>query len=391
MHSAWHLQWCGTGSVTYLNFAAHGLLPRVAIQAVHAAIQTKLAPHTVGDAAFFEPPEQARTAISKLIGARCEDIALTSGAGAGLATLAMALDWQLGDEVVVARGEFPVQHATWSPLEAREAIRLRVVESQGRFISADALIEALTPQTRIVSVSHVRFDDGSLLDVQRLGRTCNERGIRVILDVSQSCGVVPIDVHTLGADALVCAGYKYLLGPWGSGFLWVRNEFAEVLGPLPSSWLAQDVSTFSALDYVTPAPARSAKRWDTCEYSSPYNFNLAAMAASLDLVLRIGPENVLEHNRRLIARLYSHLPHPCVPSSPLENARRGGFGCFTASSPLQTAQLHQHLLREGIIVALREGHIRIAPHLINSEADIDKLIAVIGDWSRSPIRNNAVE
>jgi selenocysteine lyase/cysteine desulfurase len=110
-------------------------------------------------------------------------------------------------------------------MEAREGIKVRIAIPQGQFIQADDLIAAMTPRTRIISVSHVRFDDGSMLDVSSLAAACNRDGTLLVLDVSQSCGAVPMSVDSLGADFIVCAGYKYLLGPWGTGC--VRAEFAS--------------------------------------------------------------------------------------------------------------------------------------------------------------------
>jgi len=101
------------------------------------------------------------------------------------------------------------------------------------------------------------------------------------------------------------------------------------------------------------------------------------MNASVDFVLRVGPEQVLEHNRRLIELLFERLPEECVPASPLESARRGPFGCFTARTREKTAELYRKLQREQVIVSWREGRIRVSPHLFNSERDIDRLVSVL--------------
>src|SRR6266850_747828 len=97
----------------------------------------------------------------------------------------------------------------------------------------DDVVAAMTPSTRVVSVSHVRFDDGSMLDVSSLAAACKRNGTLLVLDVSQSCGAIPMNVRSLGADFIVCAGYKYLLSPWGTGFLWTRKENLDSLRPGP--------------------------------------------------------------------------------------------------------------------------------------------------------------
>jgi selenocysteine lyase/cysteine desulfurase len=101
------------------------------------------------------------------------------------------------------------------------------------------------------------------------------------------------------------------------------------------------------------------------------------MDASVDFVLRAGPELVLEHNRKLIDLLFQRLPKGCVPASPLDSAARGPYGCFTARTPEETSELYQKLQKEHVVVAKREGKIRVSPHLFNSERDIDRLVNVV--------------
>ena len=373
----WRKEWFEIEDATYLNTAAHAAMPRVTLRAVQNSIEANKFPHHLDDAVFFEAPIRIRASLSKMIGARPEEIAVTAGAGAGIATVAHFLTWKPGDEVITAKGEFPVQYATWKPLEERESVKLKIAAPRDRFITADDLIAAMTPRTRVVSVSHVRFDDGSLLDAARVAAACHAQGALLVLDVSQSCGAVPMDVHDLGADFLVCAGYKWLLSPYGTGFFWAKSEHQDTGRPGPFSWTSQATDSFFALSYTDPKPSRSAKRWDSVEAATYFNFNLAAMDASVDFVLRVGPALVREHNRQLLDFLFEHLPKDCVPASPLDPTQRGPCGSFIARTPEKTVELYQKLQKENIIVSLREGRIRVSPHLFNSERDISRLISVV--------------
>jgi selenocysteine lyase/cysteine desulfurase len=374
----WRKEWFEIEDATYLNTAAHAAMPRVALRAVQTSIEANKFPHHVDDAVFFEASVRIRTSLARMIGARPDEIALTTGASTGVAAVAHLLAWKPGDEVITAKGEFPLQYATWKPMEEREGLKLKIVAPRDRFITADDLIVAMTPRTRVVSVSHVRFDDGSLLDAARVAAACHAQGALLVLDVSQSCGAVPMDVNELGADFLVCAGYKWLLSPYGTGFFWAKSEHLDTVRPGPFYWTAQGAEDdFFKLNFVDPAPSRSAKRWDAAEAATYFNFNLAAMDASVDFVLRVGPELVREHNRKLIDLLFQRLPKGCVPASPLDSAARGPYGCFTARTPEETSQLYQKLQNEHVVVAKREGKIRVSPHLFNSERDIDRLINVV--------------
>jgi cysteine desulfurase / selenocysteine lyase len=346
---------------------------------VQAALEAKKNPHHKPDATFFEVPNHTRESIAKLIGGKPEEVALTSGASAGVAAVAYALMWKPGDEVITAKGEFPLQLATWKPMEEREGLKLKIVSPRERFITADDLIAAMTPRTRLVSVSMVRYDDGSLLDAASVADACHKQGALLLLDASQSCGAMPMDVKQLGADFIVSAGYKWLLGPFGTGFFWTKSEHLAMVRPGPFYWMAMMGSdNFSALNFADPKPAANAKRWDAPESASYFNFNLVAMDASVDFVLRMGPELVSAHNRKLIELMFERLPKDrFVPASPLDPAQRGPYGCFAARSLEKTAEFYHRLRKENVIVSLREGNIRVSPHLYNTERDIDRLISVV--------------
>lgn len=380
----WKNEWFPIDDVTYLNFAAHAAIPRVALNAVQSSVAAKTRPHIVDDRSFFSVAASLRQTLATLIGASADEIALTNGAAAGLAAIAYALNWSAGDEVIIARGEFPVQYATWKPMEAREGIQVQIVVPQGQFIHADDLIAAMTPRTRVISASHVRFDDGSMLDVPSLAAACKKNGTLLVLDVSQSCGAIPMDVRSLGADFIVCAGYKYLLSPWGTGFLWTRTQNLDSLRPGPYNWLSQGVESFARLNLVDPEPAPTLSRWDSAEAASIYNFNLTVMEASAKFVLDASPELIRDHNQALIDYFFERLPEGYRLASPRQASQRGVFGCIEVGSRGDTEVLYQTLRDERLVVALREGKIRVAPHLLNSTEDIDRLLVVMGNaWEEA--------
>ena len=379
----WTKEWYPFEGATYLNFAAHAAIPRVALDAVQASVAAKMHPHTVDDRAFFSVAANLRRTLAALIGASPDEIALTNGASSGAEIIVHALKWSVGDEVIIARGEFPMHYATWKPMEAREGIKVKIVVPQGQFLQSDDLIAAMTPRTRVISVSHVRFDDGSRLDVPSLAAACNKNGTLLLLDVSQSCGAIPIDVHSLGADFIVCAGYKYLLSPWGTGFLWTKKENLGRLRPGPFNWLSQEgLDDFARINYVNPEPAPNMSRWDAAEAASVYNFNLTVMEASTRFVLHATPALVRDHTQALIDYFFERLPEGYRAVSPRAASQRGASGCIEAGSRSDTESLYQTLRDEGFIVALREGRIRVAPHLLNATQDMDGLLAVMAMVSK---------
>ena len=375
----WRAHWFEFDDAVYLNTSAEGLMPRVAVEAARQAVDAKTFPHRVAPSTYFEVPDRLRASIASLIGGRPEEVALTTGASAGTTILAHGLPWKAGDEVITATGEFPLQYTTWSPLAEREGVALRAVAPSGAFLTADDLIAALSPRTRLVSVSLVRFDDGSMLDAARLAAACHAQGTLLSLDVSQCCGAMPIDATRLGADFLTAAGYKWLLSPYGTGFFWCRLDHLQTLRPGPFYWMATEgTGDFSTLKFADPKPAARASRWDTPEWAGAWNVHLAAMAEAVAFVDSVGPAVVKAHNDKLIDRMFERLPLDVVqPASPLDAARRGPYGCFRAATPERTRALFEALATARVIVSLREGNIRVSPHLYNTAGHIDQLVDVV--------------
>ncbi|MBI3483809.1 MAG: aminotransferase class V-fold PLP-dependent enzyme, partial [Acidobacteria bacterium] len=274
----WRNEFADFADVAYLNVSTQGPVPLVAARAAQVAIEWKKSPHTIPQETYFGLPDRVRALLARLINAAPEEIAITTGASSGLLAAAQAIAWQPGDEILIARGEFPAHSATWIPLAERDALSVKIVTPAGRFLAADDLIAQLGPRTRLVSVSLVRFDDASLLDAQRLAAACRRSGVYVLLDVSQCAGAMPMDVRALGADFLVCAGYKWLLSPYGTGFLWVRGDLIDQLRVAPFYWMAvEGAANFHSLPLAGMKPARGARRWDSPETAS--FFHLAAMEA----------------------------------------------------------------------------------------------------------------
>src|SRR5438874_385931 len=295
----WRQEWHEFEGATYLNLAGQSPIPKIAIRALQTAIEWKKFPHRIPDTAYFDVPNKVRASVAKIIGGKPEEIALTAGASTGMLAVAFGLTWKPGDEILTASGEFPLQYTTWKPMEEREGIQLKVISPRDRFLTADDFIAALTPRTRIVSVSLVRFDNGVLLDAERLAAACHAQGTLLLLDVSQCCGAIPIDVNQLNVDFMICAGYKWLLGPFGTGFFWAKSEHISKMRSGPFYWMAAEgAENFAALAFADPKPVVAARRYDAAETANYYN--LAAMDAGLDLVLRIGPETVAAHNHKLI-------------------------------------------------------------------------------------------
>lgn len=367
--------------MAYLNAALQGPMPLAAAREAQAALEWKKRPDRLADTAYFDLPDRIREKISRVIGARPDEIAVTSGASSGMASVAAGIDWKPGDEVLVGRGEFPAHFSTWLRYEKAGKLRVRVVEPRGRFITADDYIAHIGPQTRLISASFVRFDNGAKLDSRRVGEACRKVGAALLLDITQCAGSMPLHIRELGADMAVCSGYKWLLGPYGAGFFWIANEWIERL-PLGAVYFMalEGARDFHALPSEKFQPVPGARRWDSPETA---NFtNLAAFDSSLDFLLRIGLDAVARHVDGLVGELIERLPRDhCVLASPEERSKRGPYVCVSARKREQTMALYQKVLAAQIHVSLRENALRIAPYLYNTSEEISRLIGVLSTES----------
>jgi selenocysteine lyase/cysteine desulfurase len=363
--------------VAYLNAALQGPMPLAAAREVQAALESKKRPDRLPDSAYFDLPDRIREKIARVITARPDEIAVTSGASAGLASVAAGIDWKPGDEVLVGRGEFPAHFSTWLRYEQAGKLRVRVVEPSGRFITADDYVAQIGPHTRVVSASLVRFDNGARLDAPRVSEACRKVGAALMLDVSQCAGSMPMDIRKLGADMAVCSGYKWLLGPYGAGFFWIASEWVERL-PLGAVYFMalEGARDLHAMFRQELRPMPGARRWDSPETA---NFmNLAAFESSLDLVLRIGLDAIARHVDALVGQIIERLPRDrCVLASPEERSKRGPYVCVSARKPEETTALYEKVRAAQIHVSLRENALRVSPFLYNTPEEISRLIDVL--------------
>jgi cysteine desulfurase/selenocysteine lyase len=364
------------GNVTYLDVAAQGPLPRASAQALRRAVEWKEQPQKIPADMYFGLPDRVRALIARIIGAKPGEVAITTGATTGLAAIACGIDWKPDDEVLVAEREFPAHFTVFAPLAERGWLRLRKVRPRGRFLSAEDFLAEIGPKTRLVTTSLVRFHDGTRIDAEPLAEACHAAGAWLALDASQCVGAMPLDVREWGADFVTAAGYKWLLGPYGTGFFWAPEERIAEMRPAPFYWTAlPGAHVFNSLDLSPYRPAAGARRWDTPETAS---LNLVAMEASLEFLVRVGVETVWRRNRGLIRRIIERMPRDrVVLASPAEEDRRGPYVCLAARSPEKTRELHERLRAAEVIVSLRENALRIAPHLFTTAGDIDRLASVL--------------
>lgn len=360
----------------YLDGATQGPIPRVAIEAVGEALELKRDPSGLDDSLYFTLPDRIRAAAAPFFACDPHEIAVSTGASAGVGLLAHGIDWNEGDHVVVPSGEFPAVYLPWLALRA-QGVEVGVVASAGGISAAD-VEAALRPRTRAVAMSFVNFATGFRADVEAIGELCADRGIAYVVDASQGLAAVPLDVRRCKATIVAAAGYKWMCSPYGTGVFYVHPDWVERL-PVPVvNWEsvagAEDFNKLTDLE-VDYRPG--AVRWDSPETAA--FLNGMPMAAALEFLGDIGVERIFEHSTGLLDSLLNNLPDGFRPDSSLEPEHRSTILRIVADDPERTLRAYDRCVAAGISVGLREGGIRVSPGVWNDTADIEQLLDQIRD------------
>lgn len=359
----------------YLNCAYHGAMPRVATRAVEAALRLKQTPNLIRDEYHFSFADDYRAAVAELIGADPADVAVADSSTHGIMVLVSGLDWKAGDEVLLPAGEFPANRFPWMSLEERGVVVHEVDLGDGSQ-ATELLGKAMNERTRVVAASWVQYSTGVMLDIERIGELCRERGVLFAIDAAQAIGGIPFSVNDTSVDLVACAGYKWLLGPYGTGFTWVRPELGERLEVSNVNWFSlAGASDFTHLSECELEFSPGARRFDVNE---PASFlNMAGATASTRYLTGVTPELVRQHVLELQERLLAGLPAGMSLLGSEDPAKRSNILCFSPGSDTEGDRIARRLLEERIFLSRREGALRISPHIYNTQGDIDRLLAVL--------------
>ena len=362
--------------ICYLNAATMGPLPNLAVAAGQAGLARKAHPWTIASADFFTDTDRLRPKLARLIHADTPGIAFCASASYGLATAAQVLEIGAGKHVLTLADQFPSNVYTWRTASAATGGTVKTVGSGNHNASlSNQLLDAIGPDTAIVACPQVRWTDGARIDLVAIGARAREVGAALVVDLSQSCGAMVFDVNAVQPDFVVCVGYKWLLGPYGLGFLYAAPHRRDGI-PLEQNWIARQGSTdFTRLTDYQDAYGPGAERYDMGERS---NFALLpALEASVDLILDWRVERIeatLAANNRYLCDKLNQIGLATPPE-----AERGPH-YVGAQLPADTpGDLTKRLAADHVYVSQRATSLRITPHLYNTRRDVDRLIEALSE------------
>lgn len=369
----------------YLNCAYMGPLPRVAEEAGIAGLRLKRDPTRIHPSDFFETSAEVRRLFAGLVGADApERVAIVPGVSYAVAVAARNLPLEAGQNVVLTHEQFPGNVYGWIR-KAREAgAELRsVAPPEGAARGAawnERLLDAIDPDTAVVTLPTVHWTDGTRFDLVEIGRRAREVGAALVVDATQSVGALPFDVAEVRPDALVCATYKWLLGPYSVCLAYFGERFDDGT-PLEETWIGRDRSEdFQHLVDYQEAYQPGAIRYDAAERS---NFALLpAAAASLRLITEWRPERIRAYCAELTREL---LPTAREMGFSVEDEAWRGAHLFGLRMPegLDLGALSAALRARDVAVSLRGTALRVSPNVYNDGSDVAALLEVLAGAVRA--------
>jgi selenocysteine lyase/cysteine desulfurase len=308
-----------------------------------------------------------RERVADFVGAEPDEVALTESTTDGIGRIAAAIDWEPGDAVVRTDLEHPAGVLPWKRLE-REGVEVRVVETEAGRVDREAYAEAVA-DARLVCFSAITWTHGTRLPVAELVDIADEAGAFTLVDAVQSPGQVPMDVSAWGADAVAAAGHKWVLGPWGSGFLYVDREAADELAPRAVGYRSVEDPDGDAIAFK-----QGAKRFEVGTTTPAAH---AGLVEALDAVDAVGLPAIEERIASLTDRLKDG-----VPDDRLLSPREYESGLVTVDVDDPEATVDR-LADDGIVVRSlpHPDAVRASVHAVSTEAEVDRLVdALAAEW-----------
>jgi selenocysteine lyase/cysteine desulfurase len=368
----------------YLNCAYMGPLPRVTEEVGIRAIRRKRVPVDIHAEDFFNTSDELRALFASLVGVGDpKRVAILPGVSYGVSAAARNLKVRPGQNVVLTHEQFPGNVHAWTRLAAENGAEVRFAtppEGPGRGEAWNsALLAAIDAATAVVAVPHVHWSDGTRFDLVEVGRRCREVGAALVVDGTQSVGALPFDVDEVRPDALIVAGYKWLLGPYSVGMGYYGSRFDDGV-PLEETWIGREKSEdFQNLVRYRDGYQPGALRYDVAERS---NFALLPMSvASLELIHAWGPERIQAYCADLTA---DALDEAASLGFSVEEPRWRAAHLFGLRMPagIDLAGLKASLERRKVVASLRGSALRLSPNVYNTPSDVDALLEVLREAVR---------
>ncbi|HEX6226822.1 MAG TPA: aminotransferase class V-fold PLP-dependent enzyme [Chryseolinea sp.] len=362
----------------YLNAAYMSPLLKSVYDAGIAGMRRKLNPSQIQADDFFSGAEDVKKRFAQLINAPSKQIAIIPSASYGLKAAVNNIPTASGSHAIVVGNDFPSDHYTmreWCRKNKKELKVIEPINVPDRAAAwSEKIVNAITNETSAVMLSTIHWADGTKFNLKEIGSRCKEMGAYFIADGTQSVGALPLDVEDLKIDALVCAAYKWLMGPYSIGLAYYSEVFNDG-APLEDSWMTRsNAHDFSGLTRYVDDYIPGAGRYNMGEFS---NFiHMPMLSQGLQQLEQWGVSSIQGYCDNLIKPLLNCLRDLGYWYENDEYRASHLFG-FLLPPNVDKKTFLQELQINKVFVSVRGDIIRISPHVYNDDEDIEALMAVL--------------
>lgn len=359
--------------IAYLNCAYMSPQLRSVTEAGRESTALKAHPWRIIPKDFFDASERARELCAQIMGTDAGDIAIIPAVSYGMAIAAANVKVPRNSSIVVLAEQFPSNVYPWKELAREKGANMITVPRPEDWDWTTALLSAMDQRTAVVAVPHCHWTDGTIIDLEKVSARCREIDAALVLDVTQSLGALPLPLKKVEPDFMVTAAYKWLLGPYSTGFMYVAPHHQEGR-PLENNWISRvNSEDFASLVNYSDEYQAGARRFDVGERS---NFALMPMTvAALSQILQWQVPRIAETLSRMTDRISERARELALAVSPRQLRAGHLLGLrFQKGVP---QGLSDRLAREKVYVSVRGDSVRVAPHLYNTRQDIDRLFKVL--------------
>ncbi|MHA1990421.1 MAG: aminotransferase class V-fold PLP-dependent enzyme [Candidatus Hodarchaeales archaeon] len=365
--------------LTYLNHASIGPLPKKSLEIFNELniVQAKVGEKKIDYNSIRILWDELRNNVSTLLNGQKDGVTITTNTGSGLHIVADGLQHLLkpGQNIIIPETEFITNSFCWQELAKRHRLEFRTISSNNNRFSLSDWEKIVDDKTAIVALSHVQFGNGFRSNLKEIAKIAHSHGAFIIVDAIQSLGVIPFDIKKNDVDFVAAAGYKWLLGPSGTGLFYSKPEHLDVLESILVGW-------FSTIDYENLMhnefkPWKDARKFQ----QTMINPALNAFNESLKVILDWNINESYNHVIKILDFLISEIIDLdyCKITSSLEPRERSGILSITIND---AKDFIEYLRNKNIIVSYRDRGVRISPHAYNSKEEIEKLLIEIKNWEK---------
>lgn len=364
--------------ITYLNGAYMSPQLKAVEQIGIDYLQKKSQPSDILAADFFSEKEVLRSRFAQLISANDpQRIAILPSVSFGIGTAMKNIPFEKGDEIVVLEEQFPSNYYTWQQLKLDLGVVVTTITAPALLPGRgkrwnDQILEAISPKTKCVAVPIVHWADGTLFDMKAIREKTNEVGAYLIIDGTQSIGAMAFSVEEIKPDALICAGYKWLMGAYGLGVGYFGQRFDHGT-PLDNNWMNhEDAEDFSNLVNYNDNFKPKAARYDIGESS---NFIMVPMLAEgIKQLLTWTPQSIQDYCDSITKDAIEQLRQKACFIEEANHRGRHLFGIYLPKGSNMEV-VKAKIADKNILVSIRGNAIRVSPNLYNSKEDLEKLVS----------------